>query len=89
MTTADVKVADSSKDHPIYSQMLINKQSVRSQVDCGATVSILHKRCVEDLEIRPVPVNLKMWNNATPTGLGMCKVETVNPRKSASGNSTM
>lgn len=55
----DVNSAQSQ--HPLmYCEMLINEQSVRLQIDCGATVCILPKRYLKNLEVRPEIVNLQM-----------------------------
>ena len=59
--------------------MLIRKQSVEMQIDCGSTVNILPKKYLEDKDIRPESVTLKMWNNMKTEALGKCRAKTVNP----------
>ena len=60
----DVNSAQSQ--HPlIYCEMLINNKPVRLQFDCGATVCILPKRYLKNLEVRPEIVNLQMWNKSS------------------------
>jgi len=55
----DVNSAQSQ--HPlIYCEMLINDKPVRLQIDCGATVCILPKCYLKNLEVRPENVNLQM-----------------------------
>ena len=74
----DVNSAQSQ--HPlIYCEMLINDKPVRLQIDCGATVCILPKRYLENLEVRPEIVNLQMWNKLSVKALGKCKVHVKNP----------
>lgn len=63
----------------IYCEMEINHQPVKLQVDCGATVCILPKRYLGDLQIRPEIVNLQMWNKSSVKALGKCKVHVRNP----------
>ena len=54
----DVNSAQSQ--HPlIYCEMLLNNKPVRLQFDCGATVCILPKRYLKNLEVRPEIVNLQ------------------------------
>ena len=74
----DVNFAQSQ--HPlIYCEMLINDKPVRLQIDCGATVCILPKRYLKNLEVRPEIVNLQMWNKSSVKALGKCKVHVKNP----------
>ena len=74
----DVNSAQSQ--HPlIYCEMLINDKPVRLQFDCGATVRILPKRYLKNLEVRPEIVNLQMWNKSSVKALGKCKVHVKNP----------
>jgi len=72
-------VIKSSTDRPIFCSMIVNKQPVKLQVDCGATVNILPRRYIGDNEIRHEDVSLVMWNNDTLKALGKCRVKTVNP----------
>ncbi|KAK2549392.1 hypothetical protein P5673_030221, partial [Acropora cervicornis] len=73
----DVNSAQSQ--HPlIYCEMLINDKPVRLQIDCGATVCILPKRYLKNLEVRPEIVNLQMWNKSSVKALGKCKVHVKN-----------
>ena len=74
----DVNSAQSQ--HPlIYCEMLINDKPVRLQIDCGATVCILPKRYLKNLEVRPEIVNLQMWNKSSVKALGKCKIHVKNP----------
>ena len=41
VTTTDVCTIKSSEDSPVYCNMVVNKQLVKLQVDCGATVNVL------------------------------------------------
>ena len=63
----------------IYCEMLIIDQPVRLQIHCGATVCILPKRDLKNLEVRPEIVNLQMWNKSSVKALGKCKVHVKNP----------
>ena len=64
---------------PIYCEMLVDENTVKFQIDCGATVNILPKRYVNGHKIRNENINLKMWNNDTTSALGKSKIKTVNP----------
>ena len=66
--------------------MKVNKQLIKLQIDCGATVCILPKQYVKGLRIRPEPVLLEMWNRSTVNALGRCKVKVVNPTNSKTYN---
>ena len=77
--TADVHTLSSDDHGPFFCHMLIRKQSVEMQIDCVSTVNILHKKYVEDMDIRPEYVTLKMWNNIKTEALGKCRAKTVNP----------
>ena len=59
--------------------MLVRKQTVKMQVDCGSTVNILPKIYVEDKDIRQESVTLKMWNNMKTEAIDKCLAKTVNP----------
>ena len=69
----------SDNNGPIFCQMLVRKQSVEIQVDCGSTVNVLPKKYAEDKDIRPEYVTLKMWNNVKTEALGKCRAKAVNP----------
>ena len=45
----------------------------------GATVCILPKRDLKNLEVRPEIVKLQMWNKSSVKALGKCKVHVRNP----------
>ena len=79
VTTADVCTIKSSEDSPVYCNMVVNKQLIKLQVDCGATVNVLPHRYVRNKEIRHEDVSLKMWNDVTTKAIGKCRVKTVNP----------
>ena len=68
-----------SQHQLIYCEMEIHQQPVKLQVDCGATVCILPKRYLGNLEIRPEIINLQMWNKSSVKALGKCKVRVKNP----------
>ena len=59
--------------------MVVNKQLVKLQVDCGVTVNVLPQRYVRNKEIRHEDVSFKMWNDVTIQAIGKCRVKTVNP----------
>ena len=61
--TADVHTLSSDDNGPIFCHTLVRKQSDKTQVDCGSIVDILPNTYVEDKDIRPESVTLKMWNN--------------------------
>ena len=77
--TADVHTLSSDNNGPIFCHMLVRKQSVEMQVDCGSTVNILPKKYVEDKDIRQESATLKMWNNVKTEALGKYRAKTVNP----------
>ena len=62
----------------IYCEMEINHQPVKLQVDCCATVCILPKCYLGDLQIRPEIVNLQMWNKSSVKALGKWKLHVRN-----------
>ena len=68
-----------SQNPLIYCEMLINDKPVRLQIDCGATVCILPKRYLKNLEVRPEIVNLQMWNKSSVKARGKCKIHVKNP----------
>ena len=78
VTTADIAAVNTPGNCPIFCNMLINKQPVKLQVDCVATVNLLSKKYIPDLYIRREDITLKMWNNSTLKALGKCRVKTVN-----------
>ena len=55
------------------------KKRTDCSIDCGATVCILPKRYLKNLEVRPEIVNLQMWNKSSVKALGKCKVHVKNP----------
>ena len=67
-----------SQHQLIYCEMEIHQQPVKLQVDCGATVCILPKRYLGNLEIRPEIINLQMWNKSSVKALGKVDFVIVN-----------
>lgn len=67
-------------DGPVYCQMVLNEQSVKFQIDCGATVNLLPDKFLKPTDkIRPEKPRLQMWNKSRQSSLGRCKVKTTNP----------
>ena len=58
--TADVHTLGSGDNGPIFCHMQVTKQCVEMQVDCGSTVNILPKKYVDDKDIRPECITLKI-----------------------------
>ena len=58
-----------SDNKDIFCEMKVNKQLIKLQIDCSATVCILPKQYVKGLRIRPEPVLLEMWNKSTMNSL--------------------
>ena len=79
VSISSVTVAGVDLDSPIFCKMNVNGRMATFQVDSGATVCVLPRKYVKDLNIRPVAVNLRMWNSTGEKALGKCKVPTVNP----------
>jgi hypothetical protein len=75
----ELKSSDDSRDKPLFCEMKVNKKVVKLQIDCGATVNILPRRYVMNLQLRDEAVDLKMWNKAITRALGKCKVKVKNP----------
>ena len=76
--TADVYTIKSSEDSPVYFNMVVNKQLVQLQVDCGATVNVIPQRYVRNKEIRHEHVSFNTWNDVTMKATGKCRVRTLN-----------
>ena len=64
----------SKKDKPIYCELYSSSNPVRLQVDCGATVSIIPRSCIGDIQLEPSNVSLEMWNKTKTKALGTCQL---------------
>ena len=66
----------------IYAEMLIrpNDMPIVFQVDCGARINTVPETMIENKDdINHRPSTLRMWNNATYTALGNCRLKLENP----------
>ena len=56
----------------IYANMLIDNQSVKFHVDCGASVNTISKRLVQGRKINNGAVSLRVWNSSKVQAVGTC-----------------
>ena len=52
----------SKNNKPIYCEMHVNSKPIKLQVDCGATVCIIPKSLIGEIQIESRNVSLEMWN---------------------------
>lgn len=64
----------------IYAELIIAKQTIKFQIDCGPTINILPEKYVKDHDLKPTSKRLRMWNNLKVTPLGTTRTITRNPR---------
>ena len=71
----------SKKDKQIYGEMHIRSNQVRRQADrCGATVSIIPKSHISDIQLEPANISLEVCNKEKMQALGTCKLSLQNPK---------
>ena len=67
----------------IYADMIINKHTVKFQLDTGATANIIPRKYVPEGAIVGTTSTLTMWNGATFIPVGTARLDVTNPK---SGN---
>ena len=68
-----------SSSTAIYADMLIDNQTIKFQVDCGASVNTKSKRFVQEKKICRGRVSLRMWNSSKVQAGGTCCLRITNP----------
>ena len=76
-----VEEIHTSKDDKstLYTEMLLNGESLKFQIDSGATVNVIPKKFIQT-ELEPAPIVLKMYNNTTMQAEGRAKLKLRNPK---------
>ena len=64
----------------MYLRMLVRKQPVQFQVDCGASVNILPLKYAEGEELDSCLQTPVMWNGTKVAPVGSCVLPVVNPK---------
>ena len=62
----------------------VNKTTVRFFLDTGADINAICQRFVKKYQVKPTPVNLKMWNKSILTPFGETELEVSNPKNGKS-----
>ena len=70
------------KERAVFAEMLIKRQPVRFQIDCGASANILPLKYAEGEELAPCSQTLVMWNGTRVKPVGTCAMLVVNPKNS-------
>ena len=55
-------------------EMILNGESLKFQIDSGATVNVIPKKFIQT-ELEPAPIVLKMYNNTTMQAEGRAKLK--------------
>ena len=64
----------------IYTEMIVNKNKVKFQIDCGASINIINQRYTTGSLIQPSNKTLKMWNGTDLKPLGITCLKVKNPK---------
>ena len=64
----------------VYTEMLINKDKVIFQVDCGASVNIVNEKYTKGKDLQPTTKALKMWNGSELKPIGITRLIVKNPK---------
>ncbi len=66
---------------PLYAEMSVEnmKQHVSFQIDCGATVNVIHTGLIGDIKLKPTKTVLRMYNKSLIYPLGKCRINLINP----------
>ena len=64
----------------VYTEMLINKDKVIFQVDCGASVKIVNEKYTKGKDVQPTAKALKMWNGSELKPIGSTRLIVKNPK---------
>ena len=66
--------------HAIFAQLLLEKQTVKFQIDTGVETNLIPHHYVKHLQISPTAKTLPMWNKLSLKLIGTCVAKVVNPR---------
>lgn len=64
----------------IYTEMVVNKKTVKFQVDSGASVNVIPVQFVADDKLESTTKTLQMWNDTILKPLGSCRIILQNPK---------
>ena len=66
---------------PLFAEMSLEntKRPVTFQIDCGATVNVIHKGLIGDVKLKRTKTVLRMYNKSLIYPLGKCKITLKNP----------
>ena len=78
VVTAINNVQSTSTKPLIYAHMRINDETVKFQVDCGASVNI-STRYIGNVALSPPTKILQMWDQTLLAPIGECRVKMINP----------
>ncbi len=67
-----------SMDKKIMAHMEVGGTQVKFQVDSGASVNVIPRKCVPDVELSPCNSTLSMWNVSTINPVGKCRTVVKN-----------
>ena len=65
--------------HGVFTQLILEKQAVRFQVDTSAETNLIPQEYVKHLQITPTSKRLLMWNRSSVNLIGTCIAKVVNP----------
>ena len=75
-----------SSDKPgkgVYCEMRLHHRPIRFQIDCGASVNVLPRACLNrDIRMNPSTIQLRMWNKTMVKPLGEATIKLKNPKTS-------
>lgn len=61
----------------LFATMLVNKKSVRFQLDCGASCNVIPANLTKASHLEPCSQVLVMYNKSTLTPLGKCTLKVI------------
>ena len=79
VVTAINNVQSTSTKPLIYAHMIINDETVKFQVDCGASVNLISTRYIGNAALSPPTKILQMWDQTLLAPIGECRVKMINP----------
>lgn len=62
----------------VFCHFKVGKQTVKFQIDSGASVNLLPRRLVPNKTLTPTDTQLMTWNNSKITPLGKCRITIKN-----------
>ena len=63
---------------PLYASIKVNKQAVKFQIDPGATINVIPRRFVKNIQLSNANTTLEIWNGATTHPIGKCRINIKN-----------